>query len=167
MEAFLVKYFQHIFLSLTFLTALGALMSAGGAFLSARATKKTSLGQILMEIADAYASPEMLEGMLTLRQFKDISDRSGDDFAQEFVSLRTINYQLIEEVDQGRRRYSHHFHKIRQLLDSKLVKKNFVRKVVTQEQVNFLVEVIEPLERAINPQYDHRTFDIFRNLYDC
>ncbi len=79
--------------------------------------------------------------------------------------MRWTDYSKIEQIDKDRRRYSHHFHKIRLLLDSGVVSESFVKKVVSSGQVNFLLEVIEPLEEALNPNYNHSTFDTFRRIY--
>jgi hypothetical protein len=141
-----------------------AAVAAIAACLSAKATKKTSLAQILMQITDAYSSPEMLSGMLNLRNWQN---EHPNDFSTKFAEMRNDKdeYAKIQNLDEDRRRYSHHFYKIWLLSDRGLVNKGFVKKVATREQVDFLLEVIEPLELAINPKYDHSTFDFFRNIY--
>jgi len=141
-----------------------AACAAIAAWRSARATEKTGLAQILMKITDAYSSPEMLSGMLNLRKWQ--KEHPGD-FAAKFAEMRNDKdeYAKIKNLDEDRRRYSHHFYKIWLLSDRGLVNKSFVKKVATREQVDFLLEVIEPLELEINPKYDHSTFDFFRNIY--
>jgi len=144
--------------------SLGAIGAAVAAFLSAKATKKTSLAQTLMQITDAYSSDEMLEGMLRLRSWQNTHPK---DWAEKFAEVRNNRdeYPKIEQEDKARRRYSHHFYKIWLLLDRGLVNKSFVKKVAPRGQVDFLLDIIEPLERAIDPNYDHSTFDFFRELY--
>ena len=142
--------------------SLGAVGAALAAWRSAKETQKTVLAQILIQITDAYSSPEMLSGMLNLRNWQQ---QHGLDFATKFGEMRRSNYSKVEPIDKDRRRYSHHFHKIRLLLDSGVVSESFVKKVVSSDQVDFLLEVIEPLERELNPSYDHSTFDTFRRLY--
>ena len=141
-----------------------AALAAVAAWRSARATEKTGLAQILTQITDAYSSPEMLSGMLNLRKWQNEHPK---DFATKFAEMRNDKdeYAKIKNLDEDRRRYSHHFYKIWLLLDRGLVNKSFVKKVAPREQVDFLLEVIKPLERAINPKYDHSTFDFFRNIY--
>jgi hypothetical protein len=141
-----------------------AACAAIAAWRSARATEKTGLAQILMQITDAYSSPEMLSGMLNLLKWQNEHQK---DFAAKFAEVRRDKgeYAKIKNLDEDRRRYSHHFHKIRLLSNRGLVNKSFVKKVASREQVDFLLEVIEPMERAMNPKYDHSTFDFFRNIY--
>lgn len=143
--------------------SLGAVSAALAAWHSAKETQKTVLAQILMQITDAYSSPEMLSGMLNLSNWKQ---QYGPDFAKKFGELRRNDYSKVEQIDKDRRRYSHHFHKIRLLLDSGVVSENFVKKIVSLGQVDFLLDVIEPLEKALNPNYNHSTFVTFRRIYN-
>ena len=144
--------------------SLGAAGAAIAAWQSAKATKNTVLAQILMQITDAYSSPEMLSRMLNLRNWQE---KHQTDFAKKFAEMRNDRdeYAKIEQIDKDRRRYSHHFNKIRLLLDSGLVNESFVKKIAPPEQVDFLLEVIEPLEKALNLNYHHSTFDTFRRIY--
>lgn len=153
-----------ISISIAALAAIGAVIAAIGSWKSASETRKTALAQTLMQITDAYSSSEMLEGMIRLRNWKN---KHPKDFAQKFAEMRKdpSKYADIEDEDKARRRYSHHFYKIWLLFDSKLIDMEFVKKVATSGQVDFLLEIIEPLEAAINPHYDHSYFDFFRKIY--
>jgi len=144
--------------------ALAAWRSAKAAQQSAEETRKTGLAEIIIQITDTYSSPEMLSGMIDLRSWKD---RHQTDFAKKFAEMRNDRdeYAKIEQLDKDRRRYSHHFHQIRIMLDSGVVNESFVKQLVSPEQVDFLLEVVQPLEEAINPNYDHSTFDTFRRIY--
>lgn len=115
-----------------------------------------------MQITDAYSSPEMLSGMLNLRNWQQ---QHREDFANKFCEMRRSDYSKIEQMDKDRRRFFHHFRKIKLLLDSGVVNENFVKKVVSPGQVDFLLEIIEPLEKALDPNYDYSTFDTFRRIY--
>ena len=148
--------------SILLIGVLVAAIAAIAAWRSAKATENTGLAQTLMQITDAYSSPEMLSGMLRLYSFKE---RFQENFGGVFAQLRENNYKDIKEIDEARRRYSHHFYKIWLLFDCGLVNKKFVKKVATHGQVDFLLKTIEPLEGAINPDYDHPTFDFFRDIY--
>jgi len=146
------------------ITAIGAVAAAIGAWRSASETRKTSLAQILMQIMDAYSSPEMLGGMIRLRNWQEAHQK---DFATKFAEMRNDpdEYAKIKQEDEDRRRYAHHFYKIWRLFGSGLVNKKFVKKVVSHGQVDFLLEIVEPLENAMNPSYELSTFNFFRNLY--
>jgi len=149
-------------LIISLIGSLGAVGAALAAWRSAKEAQKTVLAQILMQITDAYSSPEMLSGMLNLRKWQQQHE---SDFVKKFGEMRRNDYSKIEQIDKDRRRYSHHFHKIRLLLDSGIVNQSFVKKIISPGQVDFLLEVIEPLEEAISPNYDHSTFDNFRRIY--
>lgn len=141
--------------------ALGAIGAAFAAWKSAKETRKTSLAQIVMQITDAYSSPEMLEGMVNLRwQQQNVAD-----FAKKFGETKNTDYSKVALIDKARRMYAHYFHKIKLLLDTGLINERFVKKVVTSGQVDFLLEMIEPLEEAMNSNYDRSMFDTFRKLY--
>jgi len=155
-------YWQIITRIAELIIALAAATAVLFAWKSTKETRKASLAQILMQITDAYSSPEMLAGMLRLHSFKE---RFQENFGGVFAQLRENNYKDIKEIDEARRRYSHHFYKIWLLFDRGLVNKKFVKKVATHGQVDFLLETIEPLEKAIDPDYDHSTFDFFREIY--
>jgi len=147
--------------------SIGVSVAAVAAFFawrSAKATEKTGLAQILMQITDAYSSDVMLEGMIRLRKWQE---NHPTDFATKFAEMRNNKdeYAKIEQEDKARRRYAHHFYKIWLLSDRKLVTKDFVKKVAPHGQVDFLLEIIEPLEKAINPVYGHSTLDFFRGIY--
>jgi len=146
------------------ISAIGVGAAAFFAWRSSKATENTGLAQILMQITDAYSSPEMLSGMLNLRSWQK---KHQTGFAKIFAEMRNDRdeYAKIEQIEKDRRRYSHHFYKIWLLSDRGLVNKNFVKKVAPRGQVDFLLEIIEPLEEAINPNYDHSTFDYFRGIY--
>lgn len=104
----------------------------------------------------------MLESMLKLR---DWQDKHGENWVRDFVDLRHNHYSRVKSEDKARRRFSHHFHKIRLMLDTGVVKEDFIKKLVSIDQVTFLLDVIEPLEEGINPKYDRSTLNFFRSLY--
>jgi len=121
-----------------------AAIAAIAAWKSAKAAENTGLAQILMQLTDAYSSNEMLSGMVNLRTWKQ---KHPTDFAEKFAEMKknTDEYTKIEQLDKDRRRYSHHFHKIWLLSNCKLVNKDFMKKVAPRGQVDFLLEIIEPL----------------------
>ena len=146
-------------------TAVAAIMAALAtiaAWRSVKATEKSSSAQVIIQLTDSYASEEMLSGMMTLQTFKN---RHKTDFARAFDDKRRTSYPDVKEEDEARRRYSHHFHKIYLLYATGLVDKTFVSRIVPKNQVEFLLEVIEPLEDAIGPDYDRTSFDFFHGLY--
>ncbi|MFA5393347.1 MAG: hypothetical protein WC081_04225 [Candidatus Ratteibacteria bacterium] len=138
-----------------FLAALATTLAAVAAWQATRETQKKTAADILMKITDAYASPEMLTGMKLLSEWQK---NHGENFAKVFGELRRSNYDEIEQIDKARRRFSHYFHQIRLLLECGYVDKFFVKKTVSKEQVEFLLRIIEPLGKSLNPDYDQTTF---------
>lgn len=114
-----------------------------------------------MQIMGEYSSSEMLEGMLRLRTW---TEQHGSDSAKIFGELRGSRYDEVKQIDEDRRRYSHYFHRIARLLQVGVVNEDFVKKVLLSSQVDFLLDVVEPLEKALT-YYDPSTFDTFRRIY--
>ena len=146
--------------------SLGAIGAAVAAWKSARATRKTTLAQIVIQITSAYGSEEMDGSLKRLYAFKRKYEKGFDDIFSELLNrpkreLRTYANQL----DSDRRRVAHYFHQIRAMLDCKVVDEKFVKKLIKSDQVDTLLDVIEPLEKAKDPNYDHSTFDTFRKIY--
>ena len=143
--------------------SLGAAGAAIAAWKSAKATRKTVLAQIVIQITGTYSSPEMFESIKNLYDWKR---GHGTDFATVFGNrLRDRGHADAVRLDGDRRRVSHYFHQIRALLDCGVVNENFVKKLVKSDQVDTLLDIVEPLEEAKNSNYDHSTFDIFRKIY--
>jgi hypothetical protein len=143
-------------------TAMILVLTAIFTFISARATKKTSLAQTLMRLMDDYSSPEMQESLVGIIKFRD--EHGEEYFVNEFAAMEKAN--PLCDINRHRRKYSYFFHKIIQLLDHKLVNENFVKKLVKREMVRYLLEIVEPMLKEADPKYDRRTFDTFRKLYD-
>jgi len=130
-----------------------------------KVAKDTSLAQIIIQLTTAYAQPEMLAGMLNLRNFKE---RFEENFAGVFGQLEGSDPDYFKRLNEDRRRFSHHFSTIFLLLDTGVIDIEFLKKLVrpgTDDQIDFLLEVIEPLEKEINPSYDPRMFVRFQEIY--
>ncbi len=72
----------------------------------------------------------------------------------------------VSSLDQGRRQVSHYFQKVHTLRSSGLIDDSYVRTVATKGQVEFYREILEPLEAALNPEYDRSSFDSLGGLYN-
>ncbi len=142
--------------------ALGAVGAALAAWKSANETRKTVLAQIVLQITSTYSSSDMGESVKRLHDWKR---KHPQDFAELFEKgLREPN-NITEQLDEDRRRVSHYFHQIRVMLDCGVVDEKFLKKLIKPDQVDTLLDVVEPLEKAKNPDYDHSTFDLFRSMY--
>ena len=142
--------------------ALFAWRSSKAAGKSVEATENMVKAQIVVQITSTYSSSDMDESIKRLHNWRG---KHPQDFAQLFEKgLREPN-SITEQLDEDRRRFSHYFHQIRAMLDCEVVDESFVRKLVKPDQVDTLLDVVEPLEKAKNPNYDHSTFDLFRSMY--
>ena len=143
--------------------SLGAVGAAVGAWKSAKSTKKTVLAQIVMQITSTYSSDEMFESVKKLHNWKR---GQGTEFAKVFANrLKERGHTDAEQLDGDRRRVSHYFHQIRALLDCGVVNENFVKELVKPDQVDTLLDVVQPLAEAKDPKCDKSTFDLFRKIY--
>ncbi|TFB11233.1 hypothetical protein E3V36_01730 [Candidatus Marinimicrobia bacterium MT.SAG.2] len=150
MNEFLVHLKPWIpFISL--LTAVSAAVAAGAAWRSARITNKAIRAPIILKLLSEYASHEMLENLRLLSIWNDRSAGTDD--------LPT------DELDRARRFVSHYFFKIYKLVDTNVVKEAFVRRLISSDQTDLYITVIESLEADLNPDYDQTPFDFFRDLH--
>ena len=69
------------------------------------------------------------------------------------------------DLDRDRMRCSHYYDRVWKLLDTGALKGKQVKKIVKTDQIKFFIEDIEPLEEALNKNYDRDAFDGFRKLY--
>ena len=147
---------------ITLIAAIGAVAAAIAAWRAAYEAKKALQTQVIMNITDAYATPEMLDAMKELREFER---EHNNKFADKFLEERNKGSDTGNHLDHCRRIIISHFLKIVRMKKLKLVDDSFVKEVAHPTGVQFLFEVIEPLERIINPNYDISVFDMFRKLY--
>ena len=107
----------------------------------------------------------MFESVKRLHDFKRKWEPEFGQIFKQLLQNKKYDLEYVAQVDAGRRRVSHYFHQIKALLDCGVVDENFVKKLVKSDQVDTLLDVVQPLEKAKNPDYDHSTFDTFRRLY--
>jgi inorganic triphosphatase YgiF len=158
----LETHLDTVMVIISFLTAIAAWLSARAAKRAATETQKATQASLTASLLDSYSSPEMLDGMLRLNDFKT---RHGDNFADEFRRLRRDDYDFIRDVDHARRRVSHFFSKIHTLKKLEYLNDNAVKEVATKGQVEFFRHVVEPLEAALNVDYDRSAFESLGRLY--
>ena len=155
---------EHWWIAAMF-SAIGSFAAAAAAFFAWKSVKQTKKGvwaQIVMQLKGEYSSSEMGDGIKRLRDFKD---KWGTDFNKAFTRMKKEKKEQYDELNEDRRRYSHYFHKIRSLLETDVVDKKFVKKVIHDDQVERLLDIVEPLEKEINSDYDPSTFQKFSELY--
>ena len=103
--------------------------------------------------------------MNRLREFKE---KHGKDFASKFISLKESDKAQYDTLNEDRRRFSHYFHTIDVMLDTGVMDEKFLQKLVRpgdKDQVDFLLEVIGPLEKEINSRYNTNMFVRLQEIY--
>jgi hypothetical protein len=141
--------------------SVGAIAAAIAAWRYARETRKTYHAQIVLALTESYSSPKMHDAMKNLRWYKE----NTPDFMERFAR-KDLNESAMSSIDSNRRLYAHYFHRLRILLTTSTIDETFLKRIVSPDQVDFLFEIIEPLDKAANPDYDTSTYEIFRKLYN-
>ena len=151
------------------IAAIGAVIAAFGAWRSASETRKAAQAQIVIKITSTYSSTEMFESVKRLHNFKRKWEPEFGEVFKQLLQNKNVDPDYITQVDTDRRRVSHFFYQVKVLLDCCVVDENFVKKLIKPDQVETLLDVVEPLEKAKNTDYDYSTFDTFRKIYhtDC
>ena len=120
MNEFLV-WLKLWFPFISLLSALFLAIAAGAAWLFASITNRAIRCQITLDILSEYAYQDMLENLRILRVWKNGLDDK-EDISEE-------------ELGKARRSVTHFFFKIYKLVDTDVVKKSFVRKLISNDQI--------------------------------
>ena len=121
---------------------------------SAKETEKIVMAQIINQIRDSFSSPEM-----------SVAIKSLTDLKKEIGVHYPSNITLAKMIDEHRRNYVHLFHKLKILIDSNCISQDFIKKIIYSDEIDLLLNIVEPLEKEKNPKYDKSTFDTFRNIF--
>ena len=154
--------FEVLTLIALLLTAVAAWRSASASRRAVGETRVATTAQIMSSLLDEYQSDAMSKAMTGLRQF----ERSHRPvFQDHFLDLLQRSPDSYRPLDAKRRRVAHYFDKIYRLQRAEYIDDTFVRTVVGRDQVEFFLEVIEPLEKAVKSDYDKSAFEYFAKLY--
>jgi hypothetical protein len=148
---------------LNFISALTALISSclicPGAFIAALAvffasrsvaeTRRNTQAQIASTMLDAYATDYMLEDTAALRQWKIDHPVTS---AEDFVTLREAGDKTAGRVDRARRNMAHYFQKAAILADHNLIDHKLLKDIISENQVRFATEFVEPLDVELTRQ---------------
>ena len=153
---------QGILALIAAVAAIAAWRAAKASKQSADESRKTAISQVIVQITSEYASSDMLRGMKRLREWKNTH---GVNFAEEFKARLDGKEGDAEELNEDRRRFSLHMHKIRLLSERGVIDQETVE-ALTMDKTSFFSEIIEPLEEILDPNYDRTTFTFFKTLFD-
>jgi hypothetical protein len=117
---------------------------------------KSFKANIILNLTDSFSSQEMNDAMKSLK-----------DSVQFLLSGDSQRLpQSITVFDQKRRLITHHFFKIFLLRKNNVIDDKILKTLAQEEDVQYLLEYIEPLETAINKNYNREMFDMYRNLIE-
>jgi hypothetical protein len=128
---------------------------------ASRTAANAAESTLVLRFRDEYASDQMLAD---LRALRDWYDTHGSKFAKAWREKfeKGDNDALI--VDKARRRVSNFFSTIIDLHDARLVPERIERLIIDLDGIELLYNVVEPLERELNPNYHKEHFDKLRKL---
>ena len=160
-----MQVYEWSILLVSVIVAAIAAIAAIAAWRAAKASEKANWAQIAIQITNTYSSPEMFESIKRLYDFKRKWEPDFGLIFEQLLQDQNQDPKYTTQIDSGRRRVSHYFHQIRALLDCGVVNEDFVLKLIKNDQIDTLLDVVEPLEAAKNSEYDRSIFKLFRDMY--
>lgn len=152
--------------------AIGAMMAAGGSWQVARSANKNLRAQIVINLTDAYSKPEFMNAMEKLRDFEQ---KYKPEFPAKLIEELDKKSDEGKDINESRRMVKYHYLKIFRTRKLKLIDDDFVKEHASLESVQFILEVVKPLEKVLAEnfsqkykvaiKYDVEMFDMYLKLY--
>jgi hypothetical protein len=143
-------------------SAIAAAVSAIFSWRSSRTAADAAATSLILKFRDRYASNEMMVDLRNLRAWYDRHASSKFEKALKEGLEQNNKDALI--VDASRRRVTSFFSNIVDLHDTGLIPKRIEHLLTDFAGFDLLYGVVEPLERALSPDYDKARFDKLRKL---
>jgi hypothetical protein len=143
----------------TCVAAVAAVFSAWFSRRSSQDAAKTAQATLFLSLQRQYASGEMLEDLHKLRSWREVQ---GADFVSKWQEQLETNPEA-RSVSESRRRVSHFFGAIADLYRVGLLSEPLARALTPRDSA-ILFEIVEPLERQLNPNYNRVHFKTLRRL---
>ena len=122
---------------------------------------KTMEGLLLNNLLRDYSSPEMLEAIRVLVDWKE---KNGESFADKWIKLAEQGNPDTLTVDKARRMVSHYFRRAITLYNGGYVSKSFLKAVCSSSSTGIIFDIVLPLELALNPSFDIDFFEVLRSV---
>ena len=119
---------------------------------------------LVIDITNEYASREMLDAILLLRDWERKHQGSEHGFAEVFADLRQSDYESVKDVDLARRKLSHFYSRLHLLHKNRVASGKEILDIIPAGKIAVLFELIEPRERTMGINYDTEKFSFFENL---
>jgi len=134
-----------------------ACISAIFSWRSSQVAANTAQATLYLKFQEQYASDEMRQDLRNLTSWRELHR---GEFVSTWVKLYQQNDNKALAVDRSRRRVSHFFGAIADLYNERLLSEDLTGRLATRFQgIELWFEVVEPLEKALNPDYDKSQFD--------
>ncbi len=143
------------------LSAIGALGAALASAYSARQTRLAAEGQLFSNLYAEYCRQDMLDALRLLRDWK--SSNPGE-FEHIWKKKLDSSDAAAYEVDKARRYVKGYFMRAVRIYQAGYASKRFVREVCSVDGINILYDIVEPIEYALNPDYDKSKFELIREI---
>jgi len=125
--------------------------------------------EVIMPFMNEISSSEMRNAIITLSKFgkKDNFDEIYIELLQKNKADQLQSEELaeFELIDNSRRKFVGLFHKMQRLSATGVVDNEIVRVVLGPDSCWILLNIVEPLDAKIRPNYSTLSFDFARNLY--
>ncbi len=119
---------------------------------------------LVVDISKEYASLEMLEAILLLRSWEREHESSERSFADVFAEIRSTDYEQVKAVDMARRTISHFYYRLYLLYKNKVIKPREISRIMPAGKIAVMLELIQPLEKAMDVNYDEELYAFFEKL---
>jgi hypothetical protein len=143
----------------TCVAAIAAVFSAGFSRRSSQDAAKTAQATLFLSLQRQYAGDEMLEDLRKLRSWRE---EQGADFVSKWEEQWETNPET-RSVNESRRRVLHFFGAIADLYRVGLLSEPLARALTPRDSA-ILFEIVEPLEKQLNPNYNRAHFKTLRSL---
>jgi len=125
--------------------------------------------EVIMPFMNEISSSEMRAAIIALSKFgkKANFDEVYFDLLQKNKKdlLKGLELEQFELIDGSRRKFVSLFHKMQRLSATGVVDDEIVKVVLGPDSCWLLLNIVEPLDAKIRPNYSTLSFDLARSLY--
>jgi hypothetical protein len=145
-------------------TAIAAVSAAVSAFLALQAIRiaaRSAQTQLYMKFREKYEADRMRDDLRNLRAWREKYEAN---FAEEWGRRFYAREDEAMIVDSARRRVKFFFVAVSDLYAYGLLSRRFALNLLDFQGIDLLYEIVEPLEKVLNPDYNRAKFDTLRKL---
>lgn len=121
------------------------------------ATKDAAEATLVRAFLDDYFSQGISDAMRLLQDWKA---KNGDDFAAAWLKHLQASDDKARQVDQARRLVKAYFEKAARIFSAELIRPKILQKIAYVAAINIYYDIIDPLERELNPGKNAETIEL-------